>query len=128
MKGRMQRELPWLFWSWCYAHRLELACKDSFIIELFKSISDMLLHLYYLYSKSPKKLRGLAEIVSDLKRVFEFCRGGDALIRSHGSRWISHKRQALQRIIDRYGAYINHLSALTVDSSVTSTDRAQLKG
>ena len=28
-KGRMQRELPWLFWAWCYAHRLELACKDS---------------------------------------------------------------------------------------------------
>ena len=30
MKGIMQRALPWLFWAWCYAHRLELACKDSF--------------------------------------------------------------------------------------------------
>ena len=71
MKGRMQRELLWLFWSWCYAHRLELACKDSFIRELFKNISDMLLRLYYvLYSKSSKKLRELAEVISDLKQVF----------------------------------------------------------
>ena len=128
MKGKLQRELPWLFWGWCYAHRLELACKNSFISDLFKNISDMLLRLYYVYSKSPKKLRELAEVVSDLRQVFEFCEGGDVPIRSQGSRWISHKRQALQRIIDRYGAYMNHLLALTKDSSITSTDRAKLKG
>ena len=96
MKGKMQRELPWLFWAWCYAHRLELACKDSFTSELFKSINEMLLRLYYLYSKSPKKLRELTDVVSDLKEVFEFPEGGDAPIRSQGSQWISHKRQALQ--------------------------------
>ena len=28
LKGMMQRSLPWLHWSWCYAHRLELACKN----------------------------------------------------------------------------------------------------
>ena len=26
MRGQMQQALPWLYWSWCYAHRLELAC------------------------------------------------------------------------------------------------------
>jgi hypothetical protein len=25
MKGKLQNELPWLHWVWCYAHRLELA-------------------------------------------------------------------------------------------------------
>ena len=50
MKGKMQQELPWLFWGWCYTHRLELACKHSFSSKLFSSISDMLLRLYYLYS------------------------------------------------------------------------------
>lgn len=128
MKGKMQRELPWLFWAWCYAHRLELACKDSFTSDLFNNITDMLLRLYYLYSKSPKKLRELTDVVSDLRQVFEFPKGGDAPIRSQGSRWISHKRQALQRIIDRYGAYIGHLTALAEDSSVPSTERARLKG
>ena len=128
MKGRMQKELPWLFWAWCFAHRLELACKDSFVSEIFKSITDMLLRLYYLYSKSPKKLRELSDVVSDLGEVFELPMGGDAPIRSQGSRWTSHKRQALQRIIDRYGAYISHLMDLSVDSSVNNADKAKLKG
>ena len=55
-------------------------------------------------------------------------RGGDTPIRSEGSRWISHKRQALQRIIDRYGAYMTHLESLAEDHSVSSIDRARLKG
>ena len=88
----------------------------------------MLLCLYYLYSKSPKKLRELSDVVSDLGEVFELPMGGDAPIRSQGSRWISHKRQALQRVIDRYGAYISHLTALSVDSSVNNADKAKLKG
>lgn len=128
MRGKMQRELPWLFWSWCYAHRLELACKDSFTSNLFKSVSEMLLRLYSLYSTSPKKLRELTDLVSDLKEVFEFPESGDAPIRSEGSRWISHKRQALQRIIERYGAYMSHLTTLIEDSSVSSADRSRLKG
>jgi len=43
MKGKMQPELPWLFGGWCYAHRLELAYKDSFASDLFTSITDMFL-------------------------------------------------------------------------------------
>ena len=35
MKGKMQKKLPWLFWAWCFAHRLELACKDSFVSEMY---------------------------------------------------------------------------------------------
>lgn len=56
MKGKLQRALPWLFWSWCFAHCLELACKDSLTTQLFKDIEDMLLKLYYLYEKSPKNV------------------------------------------------------------------------
>ena len=25
LKGRLQKELPCFFWTWCFAHRLELA-------------------------------------------------------------------------------------------------------
>ena len=45
MRGTMQRALPWLFWAWCYAHRLELACHDSLSSNLFKDIQEMLLML-----------------------------------------------------------------------------------
>ena len=52
MKGKLQHTLPWLMWSWCYAHRLELACKGAFKSTLFKDIEEILLRLYYLYHKS----------------------------------------------------------------------------
>ena len=42
--------------------------------------------------------------------------------------WIHHKRRALQWVVDRYGAYMNHLQALTEDSSVKVEDRACIKG
>ena len=30
LRGRMQSLLPWLFWSWCFAHHLGLACLNAF--------------------------------------------------------------------------------------------------
>ena len=39
MKGKLQRQLPWLHWVWCYTHRLELACKDACCSQLFKDIT-----------------------------------------------------------------------------------------
>ena len=68
MKGKLQHALPWLFWSWCFAHCLELACKNSLCTQLFKDIEDMLLKLYYVYKKSPKKYRELNDIVGDLRK------------------------------------------------------------
>ena len=51
LRGKLTTALPWLFWSWCYSHRLELACKNSFVSPLYKVISEMLLRLYLLYEK-----------------------------------------------------------------------------
>ena len=57
-----------------------------------------------------------------------FPEGGNLPVRAQGSRWISFKRKALQLIINRYGAYINHLSALAEDKTVKTVDRQCLKG
>ena len=128
MRGTMQRALPWLFWGWCYAHRLELACKDSLSSKLFKDIQEMLLRLYYLYEKSAKKSRELLDIVEDLREVYDFSQGGDLPVRAQGSRWITYKRRALQRVIDQFGAYLSHLSTLAQDKSTKSDDKARLVG
>ena len=88
----------------------------------------MLLRLYYLYEKTPKKSRELASIVEDLKGAFEFPNGGNLPIRCQETRWIIHKRKALQRMLDRYGAYIVHLTTLIQDTSVRAGDRDHLKG
>ncbi len=126
MKGMVHRANGWIFWSWCYAHRLELASKNAFSSTL--CIEEMLLRLYYLYEKSPQKIRELEGIVCDLKDVFELPFGGNVPVRACGSRWITHKRNALLRVVDRYGAYINHLTTLTQDNSVKPDDKAKLKG
>ena len=55
-------------------------------------------------------------------------KGGNLPVRSQGTRWISHKRNALQRVLDRYGTYISHLTTLVWDSSVRTSDRDRLKG
>ena len=128
MKAQLQDILPWLFWAWCFSHRLELACKDSFTSALFTEINEMLLRLYYLYSKSPKKTHELALIGEDLKEVFCFPKGGNVPVRCQGTRWISHKRRAMQRIVDRFGAYIQHLTAMVNDTSVKAADKAKLQG
>lgn len=128
MRGKLQKKLPWLFWAWCFAHRLELACKDALKSNVFCTLTEMMLRLYYLYEKSPKRCRELSDIIEDFREIFEFPEGGNLPIRAQGSRWISFKRKALQRIINRYGAYINHLSALAEDKTVKTVDRQRLKG
>jgi len=42
--------------------------------------------------------------------------------RSQGSRWISHKRKALQKVVDQYGAYVAHLISLSKDTTIKSED------
>lgn len=87
VRGHMQRALPWLIWSWCFSHRLELACKDSFVSATFLAVQEMLLRLYYLYEKSPKKSIELTTIVEELKGVFELGKGAGYLpIRCQGTR------------------------------------------
>ena len=54
--------------------------------------------------------------------------GGSRLIRACGTRFITHKVAALNRIIDRIGAYLSHIIALTEDSSTTPADKPKLKG
>ena len=94
---------------------------------MFLAVQEMLLRLYYLYEKSPKKSRELTSIVDELKGAFELQKGGGyLLIRCQGTRWITHKRNATQRVVERYGAYILHLTALINDSSVKAADKARL--
>ena len=128
LRGQIQNALPWLFWSWCYAHRLELAYKAAFSSPLFQDLEEMLLRLYYLYEKSAKKARELEAIADDLRQFFELSKGGSKPVRCSGTRWVTHKRKAMQRLVDRYGVYIAHILALAEDTSVKATDRARLKG
>ncbi|CAI7991572.1 hypothetical protein GBAR_LOCUS779 [Geodia barretti] len=90
-----------------------MACKDALTSPFFANINEMLLRLNHLYKKSPKEL---TMIVEELKEVYQFRKGGSLPVRCQGTRWISYKGKALQRVVDRFGAY--DLAALIEDSTV----------
>jgi hypothetical protein len=130
LKGLLQKEQPWIFVFWCLAHRLELSLKDATKGTFFTTIDDLLLRLYYLYEKSPKKCRELEGIVEILRSSMEEmpARGGIRPIRACGTRFVAHKVAALERVTGMFGAYVNHLITLSQDSSVRPIDREKLKG
>ena len=98
LKGLVEEQLPWVFWMWCMAHRLELAAKDALKGTAFDVIDEFLLtqRLYYLYEKSPKKCRELEEVIKDLRECLSFDDAGVKPVRSSGSRWVSHKLSAMK--------------------------------
>ena len=132
LKMYLRRLSPWIEMFWCLAHRLELSLKDALKDTPFVAIDEMLLRVYYLYEKSPKKCRDLETVIEELQCCLtteEFpTKGGHKPVRACGTRFIAHKVAALDRLIDRYGAYLNHLTALTEDSKTKPADRQRLKG
>ena len=56
---------------WCLAHRLELSLKDALKTTFFASIDELLLQVYFMYEKSPKKCRELETVVEELKACLE---------------------------------------------------------
>ena len=135
LRGFLEEHAPWIVMFWCLAHRLELSLQDALKSTLFSTIDEMLLHLYFLYEKSPKKCRDLDEIVQSLKECLEFTNEtptsrakGNRPLRACGTRFVNHKVVAISRLIEKYGAYIAHLVALTEDKSIKSVDRQKLKG
>ena len=90
----------------------------------------MLLHLYYLYEKLPKKCAELETIADDLKEVFHLNDEGAGIrpVRACGTRWVSHKLSAMKQVLNKFGAYTAHLTTLSTDLSVKAADRAKFKG
>ena len=128
LKGLVEERLDWVFWMWCMAHRLELAIKDALKPTAFGLVDELLLRLYYLYEKSPKKCRELEDIITDLKVCFSFDDAGVNPVCASGSRWVAHKQNAMKRVFSKFGAYTAHLAALAEDRSLKPADRAKLKG
>lgn len=57
LRGQMLQQcaFPWVFWSWCYSHCLEVACKDSFTRSQFTSMQQIDASSFVLpLHKSPK--------------------------------------------------------------------------
>ena len=63
-----------------------------------------------------------------MKNCLNFDDKGIKPVRASGSRWVTHKLNAMKRVLSKYGAYTNHLSALSEDSFFKSSGQAKLRG
>ena len=81
----------------------------------------MLVKLYYLYRKSLRWLRGL----KTLGKMYEW--SIPKLYKSYGTRWIAHKLQAMETVLQNYGVFMQHLESLAQTNS-QALKRAELIG
>ena len=90
-------------------------------------ITTCLQNLYYLYEKLSKKLRELKKLHELLKETYEF---DDERVKPHCAavtRWIAHKLEALQNMLDKYGLYMQHFENIIADTT-KRTDKATFEG
>lgn len=133
LKGYLEQNCPWIVTFWCLAHCLELSIKDALKSTYFSTIDDVLMRLYYLYENSAKKCRELDD-VQNLKFCFTESESGphatkgNRPLRACGTRFVAHKVAAINRLVDKYGAYLAHLVTLIENPSVKQTDKQKLKG
>lgn len=118
---KMKESAPWLSTIHCFNHCLELAVKDTFDKTFFKEVDNMLLKLFYLYRKSPKRLRELKVF----GEIYE--QSVPKPYKSYGTRWISHKVQAMEVVLRNYGIYMKHLESLAHTDS-QALKRAEIQG
>ena len=84
----------------------------------------MLLKVFSFYSRSPKRYRELRAI-ADLKHVRVI-----SLKRAEGTRWISHRLNAMEAFLQNYSCLITHWEDIThpARADVKDTDKAIIKG
>lgn len=54
--------------------------------------------------------------------------GDSRPLRACGTQFITLKVAALEKVVDRFGAYLSHMTALKEDTSLKSVDRQKVKG
>ena len=81
-----------------------------------------------MFTKNRQKCCELEEVVADLRQYVEFDDTGVRALCASVSRWVSHKLNSIKHMLSKFGAYTNHLTALSMDSSTKAVDHAKLLG
>ena len=84
----IKEKAPWLELVHCFNHCIELALKDASENSAFAKI-EMLMKLYYLYQKSPKRYRELKELSEAYEKTIT------KPTKAHGTRWIDQWKEFL---------------------------------
>ena len=98
VKTSLRENSPWLVFIWCIAHRLELAIENALQGTIFDTIDEMILRLFYLHQKAPKKLCQLRELHEMYKGAMDFLSDSCKPKKASRTRWTSHKLGAMKRV------------------------------
>ena len=104
----LKQDFPRISFILCFSHQVELALNDA-LKELIEPVDTSLMHLFYLYKKSSKKHRQLNNFYHLLEGQLEMYSAGVRPLKATGKRWIDHKIAAMERIIEKFGLYTQHL-------------------
>ena len=118
--------IDWLVFVWCLSHWLQLASKDS-LDDVLTPVKKSLTNLFYLYHKSPKKLRELRKLHTVLKEMYEFDDNRVKPAKYSGTRWIAHLLLSMSGLIENFELYLRHFENVIADTS-KQTDKATLEG
>ena len=80
---------------------MHIDCKDANCLKtLMRCFSD-----FTTYMRRPQRSAASWRMLYlSLKRYMNFPKTGNMPVSAQGTRWINHKRNALQRVVDRFGA------------------------
>ena len=123
---KLKDGISWIQFIWCVSHRLELSKKDA-LKEFMKPVDDSLVHLYYLFKKSSKKLSQLKSLLKDLESVYDFESKSIKPEKSSGTRWLDHRIRAMKKLIDKFGVYAKQIEC-SIEQAAKSKDKATLQG
>ena len=112
--ARIREHASWLTIVHCFNHQFELAVKDAFKGTFFEEIDTMLLKLYFLYQKSAKRTRELDTFREIYDKVIT------KPCKSSGTRWIAHKVNAMEIVLQNCGIFMAHLESLSQTDSQAS--------
>ena len=111
---------------WCFSHCLELALKDS-LKSFIDPVDESLLHLFYLYKNSSKKVQELNNLYQILKEQFETYGNNIRPVKSTGTRWIDHRIRAMEKLANKFSLYMQHIQNIIADTT-KQLDHAKLQG
>ena len=80
-------------------------------------MDESLLHLFYLYKNSSKKVRELKNLYQILREQFETYGKNIRPVKSTGTRWIDHRIQAMEKLVNKFGLYMQHIQNIITDTT-----------
>ena len=110
--GLLHQSAEWLIVVHCFNNRLELAAQDAFKVTFFDEVDTMLTKLFYLYQKSPKRLRELREFNETFEKLFSA-----KTCQSWRDKVDWSQSESLNIVLQNYDVFITHLESLAKTDS-----------